>query len=119
MTALQPAQFGQITGLSQGDIDAIASMYYDIPSTRRKPNFPAGPLPQLVFPQECTFTAPPPTPPLPPVPIATRCAAWRIELSELDVDLIPSAVGINERKKLLSRRGQLVGLLDRYRCAAV
>ena len=53
---------GQRTGLSQGDVDAIRAMYYNVSPTRGKPPTQSTPLQSLVFPRACYHQADPSSP---------------------------------------------------------
>jgi hypothetical protein len=56
------ASFGQRTGLSRGDVDAIAAMYYDVSPNRGKPVLTPTALPLLSY---STCSTPQPSPPTP------------------------------------------------------
>jgi hypothetical protein len=100
--------FGQRTGLSAGDVDAIKAMYYNVSPNRGKPAMTPDPLPKLAFPKACT---PPPIPPATPA----QCAQWRAELEEIMNDLRP-ARDVNERKEMLKAAGQLRRTIQARHC---
>jgi Astacin (Peptidase family M12A) len=91
--------FGQRTGLSAGDVDAIKSMYYNVSPNRGKPIMTPDPLPRLVFPAACT------PPPIPPATQA-QCESWRAEIEAI-MNNLDDAESVNERKKMLQAAGQI------------
>jgi hypothetical protein len=99
MDSIGKFAFGQRTGLSAGDVDAIKSMYYNVSPNRGKPIMTPDPLPRLVFPPECT------PPPIPPATQA-QCKEWQAQLNEI-MSEVDSAQSVNERKELLKAAGQL------------
>lgn len=95
---------GQRNGLSKGDVDAIAAMYYNISSTRNKPSYPPQNLPNLVYPSFCT----PPTPNKPSV----NCGELRQRLSTIQ-GLLNNRLEINTRKALLKEMGKIKSQIEK------
>ena len=82
-------RIGQRSGLSQGDVDAINAMYYDISPSRGKPNFPAQPLPRLHFNGNCNNVAYNPK---------MRCKFLREALQDYKAQLVGSLTARNGRE---------------------
>jgi hypothetical protein len=91
---------GQRVGLSQGDVDAIRSMYYDISSNRNKPIFPVVALPTLTYPDECIPVVKPPKP-------QKSCEDLRSDIAYLSDSLNERGLDINTRKAILKSIGRL------------
>lgn len=108
-TILSSVSFGQREGLSQGDVDAIASMYYDISSARKKPAFPSVALPTLKYSSECTIS----TPPKPQI----SCEDLRRKIASLTESLKErEGLDINTRKAILKNIGRMKDQLKQQQC---